>query len=88
MVVTFISPEVSVPVLSKTIVVIFLHISKNEPLLMRIPCLAAGPIAASTADGVARRSAHGQATIRTVIPRTISFVTNAVPKAMTRIRGV
>ena len=60
--VTFGSPSVSVPVLSKAIAVIAPAFSKNVPPLIRTPFFAAFPIADTMATGVEMTSAQGQAT--------------------------
>ena len=67
---TYIFPEVSVPVLSKTIVSIILIFSRISAPLMRIPYDAARPVPTMTAVGVARPRAHGQAITRVEIPKS------------------
>ena len=54
------SPVVSVPVLSKTTVVIFLNNSKLFALRKRIPFFVALPSPTAIAAGVARPIAQGQ----------------------------
>ncbi len=62
-------PEVSVPVLSNTTVVIDDIFSKTSPPLIRIPYDAAIPVPTITAVGVARPRAHGQAITNVEIPK-------------------
>ena len=62
-------PEVRVPVLSKTIVVIDDIFSRTSPPLMRIPYEAATPVPTITAVGVARPSAQGQAMTKVEMPK-------------------
>jgi len=62
------SPLVRVPVLSNTTVVIFRVRSSTSTPLIRIPRLAPRPVPTMIATGVARPSAHGQATISTATP--------------------
>ncbi len=68
------SPWVSVPVLSNTIVCRRAVASRYCPPLMSTPARAARAMAAIMAVGVASISAHGQATINTVIARAVSCV--------------
>jgi hypothetical protein len=64
------TPVVSVPVLSKTTARIRPADSSAWALLIRMPSSAQRPTAASSAVGVARPSAHGQATTSTPRPRS------------------
>ena len=61
------SPVVSVPVLSNTIAVRFRACSRLTTLLIKMPSRAAQDSAATIAVGVARISAHGQATTSILI---------------------
>ena len=63
-------PEVSVPVLSKTIVSIFFIFSKTSAPFIRIPIEAAMPVPTITAVGVAKPRAHGQAITSVEIPKS------------------
>ncbi|OPX70506.1 MAG: hypothetical protein A4E36_00474 [Methanoregulaceae archaeon PtaB.Bin009] len=58
-------PLVRVPVLSKTTVFTWSAVSSASPFLTRTPSSAPLPTPTVTAVGVARPSAHGQATTRT-----------------------
>ena len=58
-------PSVIVPVLSKAMARTAANRSSAEPPLMRMPVPASRPSAAMTAAGVAKISAHGQATTST-----------------------
>jgi hypothetical protein len=62
-------PEVSVPVLSNTTVVIDDIFSRTSPPFIRIPYDAAIPVPTITAVGVARPRAHGQAITNVDIPK-------------------
>lgn len=62
-------PEVKVPVLSKTIVVILEIFSNTSPPLINTPNDAAIPVPTITAVGVASPRAHGQAMTRVEIPK-------------------
>jgi hypothetical protein len=77
----FSSARVSVPVLSKTAVLISASFSKADPLLTRIPSPAALPIPAAMAVGVAKANAQGQKTTRMVTPR-INAVIKLVSKTI------
>lgn len=63
-------PEVRVPVLSNTIVLILIIFSKMSAPLIRIPLEAASPVPTMTAVGVARPRAHGQAITRVEMPKS------------------
>lgn len=63
-------PEVRVPVLSKTIVLIDLIFSRMSAPLIRMPYDAARPVPTITAVGVANPRAHGQATTSVEIPKS------------------
>ena len=65
---TFGQPDVSVPVLSKTTVVIELMRSNTSPPLIRTPKFAATPVPTITAVGVARPNAQGHAITKVEIP--------------------
>jgi len=65
---TFGQPDVSVPVLSKTTVVMELMRSKTSPPLIKTPKFAATPVPTITAVGVAKPKAHGHAITRVEIP--------------------
>ena len=65
MAVAVMTPVVRVPVLSRTTVLIRRIGSSERALLTRMPSSAPRPTAATSAVGVARPSAHGQATTRT-----------------------
>ena len=58
-------PSVTVPVLSRTMVVIWRVRSRTSGPLIRIPSCAPRPVPTMSAVGVARPSAHGHAMIRT-----------------------
>lgn len=62
-------PEVSVPVLSKTIVVIDEIFSNTSPPLIKTPKEAAIPVPTMTAVGVASPRAQGQAITKVEIPK-------------------
>ena len=62
------APTVSVPVLSNTTVLILLNRSNCSACRNRKPCFAAAPAATTTAIGVARPNAHGQAITSTLRP--------------------
>jgi hypothetical protein len=62
-------PEVKVPVLSKTIVVIELIFSRMSPPFIRMPYEAATPVPTITAVGVAKPRAQGHAITRVEIPK-------------------
>jgi len=62
-------PDVRVPVLSKTIVVIELIFSRISAPLIRIPYEAATPVPTMTAVGVANPRAQGQAMTSVEIPK-------------------
>ena len=62
-------PDVNVPVLSKTTVVMPFIFSSTSPPLINTPNVAAIPVPTITAVGVARPKAHGQATTRVEIPK-------------------
>ena len=62
---TLMRPSVIVPVLSSTIVVTVRVCSSTSGPLIRMPSWAPRPVPTSSAVGVARPSAHGQATIST-----------------------
>lgn len=72
-------PFVSVPVLSKIIVLILCARSSASLFLIRIPACAAFPVPTIIAVGVASPSAHGQAMIRTAmnVPRANDIVSPA-----------
>ena len=76
MLVTEGAPRVSVPVLSRTIVVMRRAASSASPPRIRIPSSAALPVPTMMAVGVARPSAHGQATISTAIAACSARVTS------------
>ena len=59
----------SVPVLSKTMVVIDDILSKTSPPLIRMPYEAATPVPTITAVGVASPRAHGHAITKVEIPK-------------------
>lgn len=63
-------PDVSVPVLSKTIVSIFVIFSNISAPFIKIPWEAARPVPTITAVGVANPKAHGQAITRVEIPKS------------------
>ena len=69
-------PSVRVPVLSKAIRSASARRSKASPSRTSAPSEAARPMAAITAVGVARTSAHGQKTTRIVTARISSPVTS------------
>ena len=62
-------PEVKVPVLSNTIVVIADTFSNISPPLIKIPNDAATPVPTMTAVGVAKPRAQGQAITKVEIPK-------------------
>lgn len=62
-------PDVRVPVLSKTTVVMLFILSNISPPLIKIPNEAAIPVPTITAVGVAKPRAHGQAITRVEIPK-------------------
>lgn len=62
-------PEVNVPVLSNTTIVIDDIFSKTSPPLIRIPYVAATPVPTITAVGVASPRAQGQAMTKVEIPK-------------------
>jgi hypothetical protein len=63
-------PEVKVPVLSKTIVSIYLIFSKMSAPFINIPYDAARPVPTITAVGVASPKAQGHATTRVERPKS------------------
>ena len=70
-------PAVSVPVLSKTTVVMPLIFSRTSPPLIRQPKEAAIPVPTITAVGVAKPKAHGQAITKVETPK-LNAKTNLV----------
>jgi hypothetical protein len=62
-------PEVKVPVLSKTTIVILLILSSTSPPLIKTPKEAAIPVPTITAVGVAKPKAQGQAMTKVDIPK-------------------
>ena len=67
-----------VPVLSKQIVVTFANSSITTPPFINTPFFAAFPTLATTAVGVAKTNAQGQAITKIDITRIISLVSRAV----------
>ena len=65
-------PFVSVPVLSKTMVLTLQAISNGSPPLIRMPFSAALPVPTIRAVGVANPSAHGQAMTITAVNAMIA----------------
>ena len=63
------APLVSVPVLSKTMVVMEDIFSRMSPPFIRMPKEAATPVPTMTAVGVARPRAQGQAMTRVDMPK-------------------
>ena len=61
-------PTVSVPVLSKTMLLTLCKVSKLPASLIKTPSVAARPTPTIMAVGVANPKAHGQATTKTAIP--------------------
>ena len=78
-------PLVMVPVLSKQIVVTFANSSITMPPFINTPFLAAFPTLATTAVGVAKTNAQGQAITKIDITRIISLVSRAV---ITHIKSI
>ena len=75
------SPVVSVPVLSKTMLVTSDRFSRKAVPLMRMPCRLAVAIAAMATAGAASTSAQGQAATRTASVAAVSPLANQVPPA-------
>ena len=66
--VTFGSPLVIVPVLSRAAIFIFPVSSSEAAVLKRMPFFAPTPLPTMTATGVASPKAHGQLMTSTAIP--------------------
>ncbi|OPY65528.1 MAG: hypothetical protein A4E57_03163 [Syntrophorhabdaceae bacterium PtaU1.Bin034] len=81
-------PSVRVPVLSKRTTSVRPASSRKAPPLTRIPALAARPMVATIAVGVARINAQGHPTISTAMARLSSPVAHQVRAALARIAGV
>jgi len=86
--VTYSRPVVTVPVLSNTSAVILPAVSRSATFFMRIPRRAEAEIAATTAVGVARMSAHGQAITSIAMPLLTSLVKNRTMPTIIIIVGV
>ena len=93
--ITFISPCVNVPVLSKTTVLIVLAISREPVFRNTIPRCAPLPVATRNATGVANPRAHGQAMTNTATAVAIDrwseypekYQSAKVPAAITSTTG-
>ncbi len=81
--VTFGSPLVIVPVLSRATISIFPVSSRETAVLNIIPCFAPMPLPTIIATGVARPNAHGQLITRTEIPRASANPTVSPAKSQT-----
>ena len=71
------SPLVTVPVLSRTIVLSLPVSSSDSAVLNKIPCFAPTPLPTIIATGVASPSAHGQLITRTETALAVASPTGA-----------